>query len=142
MRSDLQAVFLYTAPGQAGGGLVSQGEFDSFSGGGISVDGKMYYPPGSQFPVNRGGKAEIAEAELGREWQPDRDDVLYRFLKDRPNFPCRITRHVRNPDLSIVLTPFAIYDGLLSALDAPEYDGQSADDSMLTLSVMPSGGIG
>lgn len=141
MRSDLQAVFVFFATG-VNGALVPHGEFDAFDGGGWSVDGKMYYPPGSTFPVNRGGKATIEDGTVSREWQPGRDDVLYRTLKDRPNLRTRVTRHVRNPDLSIVLVPFAIFDGPLTGLTPPPYDSQSADDSILEFVISSSGPIG
>ena len=139
MRSDLQAVFVYVMfqPNV----FEPLGEFDSFEGGSWSVDGKMYYPPGSSFPVNRGGKAEIDEATVTREWQPQRDHPLYRRLKDLPNARIRATRHDRE-GTSVNLTPFAVFEGLLSGLSAPDYDSQSADDSVLSLLIAPSGAIG
>ncbi len=114
-----------------------RGEFDMFSGGSWSVDGRLYYKPGSRFPVNFGGLAEIDDAEVSLDWSDPRAAPIYAELKNAPNTPMKITRHKRQNGV-VVLEPFAIFEGPLTGCEAPEHNSQEAGDVPLKLTVSPS----
>jgi hypothetical protein len=142
VRADLFAVFV-SADLTGTGRLDALGEFDDLTGGDITVDATTRRRPGDRFARNRGGLAEIDDVEVTREWQPGRDDVIFRALKDRPNTLLQISQHNRqggNGPIEIVA--FRVYTGPLVGLVGPEYDSQSGDTPVLGLTLGVDGAIG
>lgn len=58
------------------------GEFDSFSGGGITINVTDYYPAGSQSPLKLLGTGTIGDITVMRGFDPKRDKKLITWGRD------------------------------------------------------------